>query len=1143
MNSPATSVADPHNPPRQMLGYELLERIGSGGYGEVWRVRAPGGLRKALKLIYGRLDDDRARREQRALNRMTEVRHPFVLSIERVEIVDGTLVIVTELADGSIKQRFDECRAAGLRGIPREELLGYMRDIADALDFICQQHTLQHLDVKPENLLLVAGRVKVADFGLVRSIGDAAVSAFNALTPLYAPPEAFDGRPDSNSDQYSLAIVYQEMLTGVLPFSGRTTAQLAAQHLYGRPMLAMLPASDQPTIERALAKDSTRRWPSCRAMVDALDANRTTLEAPAAACAPTSETSATEALRSTMAMPAGGAAPNLRSTPSSLTGPALARSMISAKPAHGSSNDGARALEGKVIDGPALELPPGNDWARPTLIIGLGGVGINTLRKLKCRLLDRFGPRTSIQAVQLLGVDTHRRTVHEAASGDEASALETRQLLHLPLQSSSDYRDKSHELLKWMNRRWLYNVPRSLETEGFRPLGRLAFIDQAQIFWNRVASALSTASDAHGLITSSAVTGLKFKAGSPRVFVVASANGGSASGMVPDVLFGLRRMLAAQGIDDEHLTLVLTHSTDRRAATRDLSIANSYACLRELHHFGRMPFVDTESCSESGSLAAGLPHSYVIHLGDDLSDEQFERNTSMLAEFLFRRSLTPAAAFFDAAQAHTGIGGEGFEPMVRSIGLGHLGKSNTEIPHGVLDGLCRSTLETWLGELTASNRGQPVRETSVRRSEPTETEVRLDEARAKARTFVQQQKLSSEGIIRSISDLVAKEVGQDFLSWLERSLAKSAGTVDGSDALVIIEQALDDLAQAVEPRIGQISAAFAVSAEAFVVNVLETNTARLNSAHAACQWIVEHLNLLKRELELRMFEIEAGVTSHAGGLGKLDPKSVIRLLRSEKRSQTADTPLLLALPLLLEAVILRRAKRLAGDALTTTSQLSWQLNELRRDLNQIKQSFPSPPEVASQDRPWQQATNELDAFVVRHMTALVACVERDLESQLPGCQAGLRRMVKLPSDARGRLPQALRSAARAAIVNLFKEDRTTGSGRTGWSDEALRTAAQESKPRLSACGGVLRRLVVVPPSSAAASDRAAAEELAPRVASALGGPATVIFDDQDEPLVGYDLERIPLREVAAYLLGGRTDLVQVADRLKTRIDIPWLSMS
>ena len=170
--------------PEILPGYECVERLGAGGYGEVWKVIAPGGLAKALKLVYGKLDEERAVRELKALSEMKGVRYPFILSIERIEVVAGRLAIVTELADGSLKNRFDQCRAEGQPGVPREELLNYLRDAADALDHLCQHHQLQHLDIKPENLLLVGGRVKVADFGMVKSVQNSSASLLNSLTPV-----------------------------------------------------------------------------------------------------------------------------------------------------------------------------------------------------------------------------------------------------------------------------------------------------------------------------------------------------------------------------------------------------------------------------------------------------------------------------------------------------------------------------------------------------------------------------------------------------------------------------------------------------------------------------------------------------------------------------------------------------------------------------------------------------------------------------------------------------------------------------------------------------------------------------------------------------------------------------------------------
>src|ERR1700733_3840484 len=88
-------------------GYRLIERLGAGGFGEVWKCEAPGGIFKAIKFVYGNLnsldaDGVRAEQELSALQRIKEVRHPFVLSMDRIEVVGGELVIVMELADRSL---------------------------------------------------------------------------------------------------------------------------------------------------------------------------------------------------------------------------------------------------------------------------------------------------------------------------------------------------------------------------------------------------------------------------------------------------------------------------------------------------------------------------------------------------------------------------------------------------------------------------------------------------------------------------------------------------------------------------------------------------------------------------------------------------------------------------------------------------------------------------------------------------------------------------------------------------------------------------------------------------------------------------------------------------------------------------------
>src|SRR5437588_11991365 len=133
------------------------------------------------------------------------------------------------------------------------------------------QFQLHHLDIKPQNLFLVFNHVKVADFGLVKDLGNkAAATVTGGVTPVYAAPETFDGWLSRFSDQYSLAIVFQELLTGQRPFTGGTMRQLVLQHLQGTPDLTSLPAADRPHVARALSKDPDRRYPNCLQFVEQL---------------------------------------------------------------------------------------------------------------------------------------------------------------------------------------------------------------------------------------------------------------------------------------------------------------------------------------------------------------------------------------------------------------------------------------------------------------------------------------------------------------------------------------------------------------------------------------------------------------------------------------------------------------------------------------------------------------------------------------------------------------------------------------------------------------------------------------------------------------------------------------------------------
>src|SRR5205085_9069532 len=118
---------------------------------------------------------------------------------------------------------------------------------------------------------IISNHVKVADFGLVKHLErQSASGVMGGVTPLYAAPETYVGKISQNSDQYSLAIVYQELLTGHRPFNGKNVRQLAQQHIQEEPDLRSLPEAERPIVARALAKDPIKRFPSCSAFITTL---------------------------------------------------------------------------------------------------------------------------------------------------------------------------------------------------------------------------------------------------------------------------------------------------------------------------------------------------------------------------------------------------------------------------------------------------------------------------------------------------------------------------------------------------------------------------------------------------------------------------------------------------------------------------------------------------------------------------------------------------------------------------------------------------------------------------------------------------------------------------------------------------------
>ena len=203
--------------------FEILECIGAGGMGRVYKVRQPHlGRIAALKVLARELAADpafaeRFLREGRALARLD---HPNIVRVHDFGRTGDRLWLLMEHVDGV---NLRQAMRAG--AVPPREALQIIPPICAALEYAHSQGVL-HRDIKPENILIdTAGRVKIADFGVAKLSGEdgrhvtLTMSGAALGTPAYMAPEQIE-RPqdvDHRADIYSLGVVFYELLTGELP--------------------------------------------------------------------------------------------------------------------------------------------------------------------------------------------------------------------------------------------------------------------------------------------------------------------------------------------------------------------------------------------------------------------------------------------------------------------------------------------------------------------------------------------------------------------------------------------------------------------------------------------------------------------------------------------------------------------------------------------------------------------------------------------------------------------------------------------------------------------------------------------------------------------------------------------------------------
>jgi serine/threonine protein kinase len=263
---------------RQIGKYTILEELGRGGFGTVYRAKDKVLDREvALKLLHPQLMVDmgfteRFRKEAQLVARLD---HPNIVTIYDMGEAEGQVYIAMRyLPGGSLRDRLK----ARIR-IPFDQAMEVLRQVGAGLS-AAHAKGLVHRDIKPENILFSEDdRAVIADFGLAKAIQASSSSGSGSVgTPGYRAPELWRGNPPAGpaTDEYALACIFIEMLTGEQVFDGDTPDEIIAKHLVSGAVLPQywptgVPDGVNVILEKALAKDPAERYPRVDGFVAALE--------------------------------------------------------------------------------------------------------------------------------------------------------------------------------------------------------------------------------------------------------------------------------------------------------------------------------------------------------------------------------------------------------------------------------------------------------------------------------------------------------------------------------------------------------------------------------------------------------------------------------------------------------------------------------------------------------------------------------------------------------------------------------------------------------------------------------------------------------------------------------------------------------
>src|SRR5262249_57328338 len=207
--------------------------------------------------------------EVRGVGQCLNLKHPNLVALFDVrQAQNGDNWVVMEYVAG---ESLDQAIARHPQGMPPGEVLAWLRGIGEGVAYLHEQG-LVHRDLKPGNLFVEDGAVKIGDYGLSKFISASRRSGQTGSvgTVHYMAPEVVNGRYGKEVDLYALGVILYEMLTGRVPFEGQSPGEILMKHMTAWPDLNRAPPTVRPAVARLLEKDPQRRYASVAELLSEL---------------------------------------------------------------------------------------------------------------------------------------------------------------------------------------------------------------------------------------------------------------------------------------------------------------------------------------------------------------------------------------------------------------------------------------------------------------------------------------------------------------------------------------------------------------------------------------------------------------------------------------------------------------------------------------------------------------------------------------------------------------------------------------------------------------------------------------------------------------------------------------------------------